>query len=329
MKSFDYAEPRTESEVVALLSEHAGRAEVLAGGTDLVGLMKKMIIKPDLVVNIMEVESLQSIGPQEDGSFSIGAAVTLDDLLAHPYLENYPAISDAILGINSMQLQAQGTIGGEICQKPRCWYYRNGQGVLDQESQVSEGDNRLHAILGNQGPAKFVSSSRIGPALIALDAQLRIVGPGDQQHFVPVADFFVTPRHADQRETILGADQLLTHILLPARGNSFNATYEVRHGEGPDYPLAAAAASLEISTSGRVEDALVVLGQVAPTPWVSHEAAQTLVGSTLNESLAEAAGDAAVLQATPLSDNEYKVQLARVAVKRAILRAAGFETGGF
>lgn len=329
MKSFDYAEPRTESEVVALLSEHAGRAEVLAGGTDLVGLMKKMIIKPDLVVNIMEVESLQSIGPQEDGSFSIGAAVTLDDLLAHPYLENYPAISDAILGINSMQLQAQGTIGGEICQKPRCWYYRNGQGLLDQESQVSEGDNRLHAILGNQGPAKFVSSSRIGPALIALDAQLRIVGPGDQQHFVPVADFFVTPRHADQRETTLGADQLLTHILLPARDNSFNATYEVRHGEGPDYPLAAAAASLEISTSGRVEDALVVLGQVAPTPWISHEAAQTLVGSTLNESLAEAAGDAAVLQATPLSDNEYKVQLARVAVKRAILRAAGFETGGF
>lgn len=329
MKSFDYAEPRTESEVVALLSEHAGRAEVLAGGTDLVGLMKKMIIKPDLVVNIMEVESLQSIGPQEDGSFSIGAAVTLDDLLAHPYLENYPAISDAILGINSMQLQAQGTIGGEICQKPRCWYYRNGQGLLDQESQVSEGDNRLHAILGNQGPAKFVSSSRIGPALIALDAQLRIVGPGDQQHFVPVADFFVTPRHADQREMKLGADQLLTHILLPARDNSFNATYEVRHGEGPDYPLAAAAASLEISTSGRVEDALVVLGQVAPTPWISHEAAQTLVGSTLNESLAEAAGDAAVLQATPLSGNEYKVQLARVAVKRAILRAAGFETGGF
>jgi xanthine dehydrogenase YagS FAD-binding subunit len=329
MKSFDYAEPRTESEVVALLSEHAGRAEVLAGGTDLVGLMKKMIIKPDLVVNIMEVESLQSIGPQEDGSFSIGAAVTLDDLLAHPYLENYPAISDAILGINSMQLQAQGTLGGEICQKPRCWYYRNGQGLLDQESQVSEGDNRLHAILGNQGPAKFVSSSRIGPALIALDAQLRIVGPGDQQHFVPVADFFVTPRHADQREMKLGADQLLTHILLPARDNSFNATYEVRHGEGPDYPLAAAAASLEISTSGRVEDAMVVLGQVAPTPWISHEAAQTLVGSTLNESLAEAAGDAAVLQATPLSDNEYKVQLARVAVKRAILRAAGFETGGF
>ena len=329
MKSFDYAEPRTESEVVALLSEHAGRAEVLAGGTDLVGLMKKMVIKPDLVVNIMEVESLQSIGPQEDGSFSIGAAVTLDDLLAHPYLENYPAISDAILGINSMQLQAQGTLGGEICQKPRCWYYRNGQGLLDQESQVSEGDNRLHAILGNQGPAKFVSSSRIGPALIALDAQLRIVGPGDQQYFVPVADFFVTPRHADQREMKLGADQLLTHILLPARDNSFNATYEVRHGEGPDYPLAAAAASLEISTSGRVEDALVVLGQVAPTPWISHEAAQTLVGSTLNESLAEAAGDAAVLQATPLSDNEYKVQLARVAVKRAILRAAGFETGGF
>ena len=244
MKSFDYAEPRTEADVVALLSEHAGRAEVLAGGTDLVGLMKKMIIKPDLVVNIMEVESLQSIGPQEDGSFSVGAAVTLDDLLAHPYLENYPAISDAILGINSMQLQSQGTLGGEICQRPRCWFYRNGEGLLDHQGQVSEGDNRLHAILGNQGPAKFVSSSRIGPALVALDARLRIVGPGDEQRLVPAADFFVTPHHADQRETVLEPDQLLTHIILPARDDSFNATYEVRHGEGPEYPLAAAAASL-------------------------------------------------------------------------------------
>jgi xanthine dehydrogenase YagS FAD-binding subunit len=201
--------------------------------------------------------------------------------------------------------------------------------LLDHESQVSEGDNRLHAILGNQGPAKFVSSSRIGPALVALDARLRIVGPGDEQRLVPAVDFFVTPHHADQRETVLGPDQLLTHIILPARDDSFNATYEVRHGEGPEYPLAAAAASLQISSSGRVEDAMVVLGHVAPTPWISHEAAQTLVGSSLSESLAEEAGNAAVLQATPLSNNEYKVQLARVAVKRAILRAAGFETGGF
>jgi xanthine dehydrogenase YagS FAD-binding subunit len=124
-------------------------------------------------------------------------------------------------------------------------------------------------------------------------------------------------------------DQLLTHIILPARTSSFNATYEVRHGEGPEYPLAAAAVSLEISSSGRVEDAMVVLGHVAPTPWISHEAAQTLVGSSVSESIAESAGNAALLQATPLSENEYKVQLARVAVKRAILRAAGFETGGF
>jgi xanthine dehydrogenase YagS FAD-binding subunit len=329
MKSFDYAEPRTETEVLALLSEHAGRAEVLAGGTDLVGLMKKMIVAPDLVVNIMEVDSLQSIGPMADGSFSIGAAVTLDDLLAHPYLENYPAISDAILGINSMQLQAQGTLGGELCQRPRCWFFRDGQSLLDHDRHVTDGDNRLQAILGNEGLAKFVSSSRIGPALVALDARLRIIGPGSEQRLLSVADFFVTPRHADQRETVLGPDQLLTHIILPPRTSSFNATYEVRHGEGPEYPLAAAAVSLEISSSGRVDDAMVVLGHVAPTPWISHEAAQTLVGSSVSESIAESAGNAALLQATPLSENEYKVQLARVAVKRAILRAAGFETGGF
>ncbi len=327
MKDFAYAAPSTETEVLELLSEEPGKVEILAGGTDVMGLMKKMVVTPDLVVNIMEVPSMQAIEPTSDGGVAVGAAVTLDEVLASQYLSDYRAVTDAILGINSMQLQSQGTIGGEICQRARCWYFRDGHSLLSDEA--AEGDNRFHAILGNDGPAKFVSGSRIGPALIALGASVRVIGPGEEEEqLIPVADFFRTPRREDQRETVLEPNQLLTHILLPPTDGRQSATYEVRHGEGPDYPLAAAAASLKLEL-GIVQDAKVVLGQVAPTPWVSDEAALLLRGLTIDEAVAKAAGEAALQRATPLSDNEYKVQLARVAVKRAIMLAAGLETGGF
>ncbi|MCA9120532.1 MAG: FAD binding domain-containing protein [Planctomycetaceae bacterium] len=328
MKAFEYASPRTEAEVVQLLSAEPGKTEILAGGTDLVGLMKKMIVTPDRVVNIMDVPTLKSIDEMPDGSVSIGAAVTLDDILAHPYLDLYPAIKQAIRGISSMQLQAQGTLGGEVCQRPRCWFYRNGDGLLGEG--VASGANEFHAILGNSGRAKFVNSSRIAPALIALDAQLRVLGPDvESEQFVPLAGFFRSPQREGQREHVLAANQFVTHIILPPIEGRTCATYEVRHGEGPDYPLAAAAAALRLDGFGIVHDANVVLGQVAPMPWISQEASSVLRGRKVDAALAEAAGEAAVSRATPLSQNAYKVQLAKVAVKRAILLAAGFETGGF
>lgn len=328
MKEFEYASPRTEAEVLQLLSAEPGKTEVLAGGTDLVGLMKKMIVTPDRVVNIMDVPSLKSIDELPDGSVSIGAAVTLDDILAHPYIDVYPAIKQAIHGINSMQLQAQGTLGGEVCQRPRCWFYRNGQGLLD--ANVVEGANEFHAILGNSGSAKFVNSSRIAPALIALDAQLRVIGPEeDFEQYIPVAEFFRAPRREGQREHILEPNQLVSHIILPPIEGRTCATYEVRHGAGPDYPLAAASAALQMDNFGVVHEARVVLGQVAPLPWISQEAAASLRGHKVDAAAAEAAGAAAVSRATPLSQNEYKVQLAKVAVKRAVMLAAGLEMGGF
>ncbi len=330
MKNFEYAEPRTEEQLLALLSPELGHTELLAGGTDLIGLMKKMVIQPERVVNLMEVESLRRLGPDEDGNLWIGATVHLDELLAIPYMENYPAIVQAIRGMNSMQLQAQGTIGGDICVRPRCWFFRQGHGLLAQGGRlVEEGDNRHHAILGNEGAAKFVSGTRIGPALIALNAEMRILGPkADEEKFIPVADFYRIPRHERERETILMPGQVVTHFILPPVEQPHNATYEVRHGEGADYPLAAAAASLDLQ-GGVVRRAKVVLGQVAPIPWISHEAEAALVGRPVSPQTAEEAGQAAVSRAQPLSHNGYKVQLAKTAVKRAILLAAGMETGGF
>ncbi len=328
MKNFSYASPRSESEMLAVLAAAPGNTELLAGGTDLVHLLHHMVVEPDLVVNLLDVPSLADI-EELDGGIAIGATVTLDVLLAHPYLNPYPAIGQAIEGIASMQLQCQGTIGGEILQRPQCWFFREGRGLLAGGGKLAaEGDNRYHAILGNQGAAKFVSASRIAPALIALDAEARLIGPGEgEESIVSVESLFRTPRHEGERENTLRPGQVLTHFLLRPAGDTVSATYEVRHGAGPDYPLAAAAALLWID-GGVVKAARIVMGQVAPTPWVSREAADVLLGRRIDHDLADAAGAAAVADATPLSNNDYKVQLAKTAVKRAILRAAGLETGG-
>ena len=171
-------------------------------------------------------------------------------------------------------------------------------------------------------------ASRLAPAFVALGARARIIGPttADEQ-FVPVEKLYRTPTRDGQRETTLRPDQVLTHVLLPPV-DGLSGAYEVRHGENADDPLAAAAAVLHV-VGGIVRDAQIVLGQVATTPWISTDAARAIIGQRVNLQTATAAGRAAVAPALPLSHNEYKVQLAETAVTRAILSAAGQETGGF
>lgn len=329
MKAFEYAAPRTEEEALELLSAERGKTEILAGGTDLIGLMKKMIITPDRVVSLKQVSSLKVIDADSTGA-RIGAMVTLEEFLDHEVARSYPAVAQAAAAISSLQLQAQGTLGGELCQRPRCWYFRAGGGLLAKNgTAVAEGDNRYHAIFGNSGPAKFVCPSRVAPALIACGASVRLVGPESEAETVmPLEYFFRTPKSEHQREHFLEPNQFLAQIILPAPDGRRSASYEVQHGTGVDYPLVSAAAALDLR-GGIVRGARIVLGQVAPTPWISQQAADAITGLPVNEETAQAAGDMAVSVATPLSNNEYKVQLARVAVKRAILLAAGQETGGF
>jgi xanthine dehydrogenase YagS FAD-binding subunit len=329
MKAFEYAAPTSEREVLELLSPERGKTEVLAGGTDLVGLMKKMIVTPDRVVSLSRVDSLRTI-EADSTSVRIGAMVTLEELADNPASEFYPAVRQAIGSIASLQLVSQGTVGGELCQRPRCWYFRDGRGLLAHRGRdVVEGDSRFHAIFGNAGAAKFVSPSRLAPALMALDARLRVIGPNAaDETLMPLEAFYRTPKSEHQREHLLEPNQIVAQVILPHPEGRTSASYEVRHGSGPEYPLVAAAASILVQR-GVVAEARIVLGQVAPTPWLSREAAEAILGRPVNHETAEAAGAAAASAATPLADNEYKVQLAKVAVKRALLLAAGQETGGF
>jgi xanthine dehydrogenase YagS FAD-binding subunit len=324
MRAFEYTSPKTTQQAVALLGKTWADAQVLAGGTDLLSLMKDDVVAPRRLVNIKGIEELRGI--KLDGSgLRLGALATFEDVLGNADVKKaYPAIHAAVDGVHSAQIRNMGTVGGDLCQRPRCWYYRGGFGLLAQgqggRSMVVDGDNRYHAIFGNAGPAYFVSPSSLGPALVALGATIRVAGPSGARN-VPASAFFRTPQNNDDREHDLKPNEIVTEIRVPAAGGP-NATYEVREREALDWPLAAAAVALKMN-GNRVQSARVVLGHVAPVPWVSPEAEAALAGKTISESVAQAAGDAAVGKARAMSGNGYKVQLARVAVKRAVLAAAG------
>ena len=329
MKNFEYAQPRSEREALQLLSDEKKKTFVLGGGTDLLSLMKRLVVTPDRLVNICEIESLKQVTVEADGCTWIGAAVRLDEVLGDKVVNQFPAIAQVIQGISSVQLQSQGTFVGELLRRPECWYFRDGHGLLAGNGRmVVDGDNRYHAILGSQGPAKFVNASRLAPALIAINAYVRVIGPEvDAEQFLKVQDLYRIPRSDFEHENVLVPGQLITHILIPQNTGALSAAYEVRHGEGPDQPLAAAAVCIQLA-QGRVQKAKIVLGQVAPMPWLATEAAISLVGNAITEESASTAGWRAVAGAIALSQNEYKIQLAQVAVKRAVLLAAGLETGG-
>src|SRR5215813_1253758 len=323
MRKFEYASPTTKQQAVALLGSSFAEAEVLAGGTDQLSLMKDDVVHPKRLVNIKDIPELRGIKRSKPG-LTIGATTTIQELLDNVEVRRqYPAIAEAAEGISSQQIRAMGTVGGELCQRPRCWYYRAGYGLLGTdhgESLVLQGENRYHAILGNGGPAYFVNPSSLAPALIAHSAKIVVYGAkGERQ--VDAEKFFVTPQSSDQREYDLKPGEIVTAIVLPPTGGARGATYEVRQKEALDWPLAAAAVSLNI-TGGKVTSARVVLGHVAPIPWRASEAEEALAGKPVSEETAKAAGDAAVAGAKSLSHNAYKIQLARVAVKRAALKAA-------
>lgn len=323
MKSFEYASPKTLKEATALLSDKWGETEILAGGTDLVTCLKQQITSPRRVVSLKNVSELRGIKKQ-GSNLQIGAMTTLGELIANADVQkNFPALVTAVKNIASPQILSVGTVGGDLCQRPRCWYFRNGLGAPGKKETaalVREGDNRYHAIFNTDADALYVSASSLGPVLAALKATFTLEAPKGKTRSVSAGAFFRAPRSADERETVLAANEVLTGISIPMNGLK-NATYEVRHRHGLDWPYVTATVVFA-NKNGTASDARVVLGHVATTPIIAAAAVQALNGSRIDESVAGKAADAAVQGAKPLSRNAYKVQLAKTAVKRAILAAA-------
>jgi xanthine dehydrogenase YagS FAD-binding subunit len=321
MQNFEFASPANLAGALALLGTSFEDAQVMGGGTDLISLMKDYIVQPKRVVSLRQMPELKGIAKQGT-MLRIGASTTLQELMESPLLRELPSLSEAIRGVSSPQIRNMGTVGGDLCQRPRCWYFRQGHGLLgmkDGVNLIAQGENRYHAIFTN-GAAHFVSASSLGPALSALGAKVKLTSASGNRE-VAVSEFFRMPMSSAEREIDLKPNEILTDIMVPMSGVK-NATYEVRHRDAIDWPLATASVALRMDGS-TVKDARIVLGHVAPAPWNAARAAESLNGKSISVATAMAAADVAVEGAKPLSQNAYKVQLARTAVKRALLAAAG------
>ncbi len=325
MKAFAYVNAANEREALAALDARRGRVAPLAGGMDLIGLMKNYVAQPDRVVNVKNLD--KAITVQATGA-RIGAAATLAEIVEHQALvKAYPALATAAEEVGTPQIRNAGTVGGNLMQRPRCWYFRNEEfNCLKKGGPrcfAVDGENQYHAIFGG-GPCHIVHPSSLAVPLIAYGAKFRVAGPNGERE-VDAGEFFELPADNLMGETVLRPNELLTHVILPPAGGVRAATYEVRFKQSHDWPLAIASVALAQDGS-RVKSARVVMGAVAPIPWRVPEAEEALAGKTISEAVAAEAAAAAVAGATPMTQNSYKVQVARTAVKRAILRAAGIQT---
>ena len=323
MKAFAYVNAANEKEAIAALGTERGKILPLAGGMDLLAMMKDYVAQPDRLVNVKNLD--RTIRKTPDGGLRIGAAVTLAELAAHADASKlYPALVQAAAEVGTPQIRNAGTIGGNLNQRPRCWYFRNEEfNCLKKGGSrcfAVDGENQYHAIFGD-GPCHIVHPSSLAVPAIALNATFRVAGPAGERQ-VAAADYYQMPDRNLFGETVLAPNELLTHVILPAPGGARNATYEVRFKQSHDWPLALASVSL--SMNGKtVRGARIVMGAVAPVPWRSTAAEAALTGKTMSEEAAMAAADAAVTGVKPMTQNAYKVQIARTAVKRAIMKAAG------
>ena len=327
MKTFAYVNPGSEKEAVAALKID-GIAAPIGGGQDLLSRMKDYVDSPDRLVNVKGLDAAVTATP--NGGLRIGSSVKIVDLAEHALVARlYPAIAQAAIEIGTPQIRNQGTVGGNVNQRPRCWYFRNEEFVCFKKGGsrcfAVGGENQYHAIFGNDGPSHIVHPSSLAVPFVAYGATFRVLGPTGERE-VPAADYFTLPTVRNVlKENVLDDEELLTHVTLPAPGNVKTGHYEVRYKQSHDWPLAFTTVVLTMN-GDRIQAARVVLGAVAPVPWRSKPAEAALVGQVLNEQTAAAAGEAAVSEARPMSGNSYKVQIAKTAVKRAVLAAAGIRT---
>jgi len=328
LKAFAYVNPTSEKEAVAALGTDRTKVLPLAGGQDLLARLKDYIDQPDRVVNVKNALDA-TITQTPEGGLKIGAAVKIVDLAEHAQVAKlYPAFVEAARDVGTPQIRNQGTVGGNINQRPRCWYYRNEEFVCFKKGGdtcfAPAGENQFHAIFGN-GPSHIVHPSSLAVPAVAYGAKFRIVGANGERT-VDSAEYFTMPTMQNVRyENVLAPDELLTHVILPPPGNVKHGHYEVRFKASHDWPIAFATVILAMN-GNRVGSARVVMGAVAPVPWRAQAAEQALAGKTIDEQTATQAAEAALTGARPMSQNGYKVQVAKTAVKRAILQAAGIKT---
>lgn len=311
MQNFTYLKVKSLKETIVQLSSKGARIQ--AGGTDLLGCLREDIFSAEKLVSIGQLKALRGIGQARDGGLRIGALTTIAEIENDKTIrERYSALAQAASGVGSPQLRNQGTIGGNICQKPRCWYYRGEFHCLRKGGDTCyayDGENQFHCIFGGQ-MCYIVHPSDTAPALVAFEATVRVSGPGGTR-LVPIARFHVPPGDNVQKETILKPNEIVTEILLPPPAKGLRSSYrKVRARRSWDFALAGVALALQFDGE-KVEKARVVLAGAAPVPWRSKEVEEAITGRHLDPETVNRAAAAAVKNAQPLKHNAYKIPLFR------------------
>lgn len=326
MKTFSNVNARDLQQAVALArkTHQDGRAASFAGGgSDLLALVKERIVAPDVLVNLKAIKGLDQV-TQAAGGVNIGGLITLDTLSHHPLIRRqYAVLAEAAETVATPQIRNVGTLAGNVCQRPWCWYFRNGFPCYKNGGNTCfslAGENQFHAIFGG-GPSYIVHPSDTAVALLALDAKFRIVSPSGER-LLPAADFFALPQQNPARENVLGNEEVLAEVQVPAARPSMRSTYhKIMDREAWTHAVVSAAVVLEMDNKV-CRNARVVLGGVAPIPWRLPEVERMLAGQRITETLAAKAAETALEGAKPLSKNEYKGPLTKGVVRRTLLDLA-------
>jgi xanthine dehydrogenase YagS FAD-binding subunit len=321
MTNFKIAEPQTIDQVTSLTIKRKDAYYLMAGGTDLLAEIKDEIIEPEVVVDLKSIPDLSYI-KKEKNRVRIGALTSLTRLAEDTLIKNeYPALHEAANSIASPQLRNMGTAGGNLCQRPRCWYYRDPQVKCLKKGGsrcfAFRGKNKYHAILGG-APCYIVYPSDLAPALISLDAEISISSPqGDKT--IPLESFYILPKIDVRKENILEANEVLREIIIPPIKKGEKSTYS-KFIERGAWDFAVVSAAVKGTVSGGVfKDIKIALGGVAPIPWRLTRAENIIKGKKVTKDLVREAAREALKEAKPLEENGYKKELVEVVLYRAVL----------
>jgi len=318
LPNFSYIRARSKQEALDNLASQG--AYVHAGGTDLLGCARDEVFEVEKLVSISRLEELKGITHADEGGIRIGALTTISEIAASTVIrESYPGLAQAASDVASPQLRNQGTLGGNLCQRPRCWYFRGDFHCAKKGGDMCyavEGENRYHAIFGGD-PCYIVHPSDTAPMLVALGAEIHISGARGERSMA-LENFFVLPDQDLERENVLQQGEIVTEVVLPAASGVKSSYRKIRERGAWDFALVSVALAVRLSGS-TVAEARVVLGGVAPAPWRSAAAEAALIGKEPNPSVAAAVAAAAVAGAQPLEQNAYKVLLARGALMESLV----------
>ena len=321
MKNFILAEPQSLEQVCSFLPKESGKYFVMAGGTDLLAEIKDEIVEPEVVVDLKTIPNLSYIKKEKDG-LHIGALTTIAELAEDLSVkQDYRALYEAAKEVGTPQLRNVGTISGNLCQRPRCWYYRDPQVQCRKKGGsrcfAFRGRNKYHAILGG-GICYIVHPSDLAPALIALEAKVSILSPNGEKT-IPLEELYALPSKNVQKETILKSNEVIKEVILPPLKKGEKSTYS-KFKERGTWDFAVVSVAMKGTASGKAfNEVKIVIGGVAPIPWRLFAAEAMIKGKTVTEKLVRQAAREALKDANPLEENGYKLELVEVILYKTAL----------